>query len=218
MNRALLIAAATGAVLLNATGAAQAAPGDPLTFDDVPAGCYVLGLPPGQTVVCPPTTPPLSPPLTSVCTVVPTLPDEGDLIRKRCQMYDRATGEPVGTAAYYVYPPATTLTAPAAPVDRPVSARSTAPTRSSSAPAVPSPRVPAVVPPVASATIDRAPVATPTPASPAAPTETAFVPNGQGAPLNAPADNRVPYTVAALAGLVLLVIFVSNSLRRRRTA
>lgn len=223
MNRALLIAAATGAVLLNATGAAQAAPGDPLTFEDVPDGCYVIGRndDPNQYVLCPqgPRDPDAPPPLYSVCTVIPTLPEEGNLVRKSCQQFARATDLPVGAPQIFVYPPANgALTPPPVPVDRPARVATPAAAPVASAPARVVPAAPAVVAPASTAAVPE-PTVAPTPAAaPAAPVaEPTNTPGVEAsATLADKIDSWVPWA-AAVSGLALLGIVLSNYLRRRRT-
>lgn len=71
---------------------------------EVPEGCYLIGLPPSQYVLCPqgPADPDAPPPFYSICTPIEPI---GELPRKSCQVYDRATDLPVGEPQIYVYPP-----------------------------------------------------------------------------------------------------------------
>lgn len=124
-TRALLVLGAAGALTFGVPAVAQAAPSDPIDL-----GCTLLA---SGRVDCGDGPPPLY----SICTVVPTLPDEGTLIRKSCQLYTREGNVPVGGPAFYVYPPnnplpeptyapVSPITAAPAPVRQPVAVTSTA--------------------------------------------------------------------------------------------
>lgn len=210
MNRALVIAAAIGAVLLGGQTAAQAAPGDPLTFDDVPAGCYVIGLPPSQRVFCPePRDPNAPPPLYSICTPIEPI---GELPRKSCQQYVRETNAPVGAPQVFVYPPEDGgLTPPPAPVDRPAPAATAPAVPVASAPARVVPAAPAVVAP-ASTPADPEPTVAPTPAAdPAAPVAEPATPSNTpgveaSASLADKIDSWVPWAAVVSCAVLLMCL------------
>lgn len=97
MKRATFLVAAAAFGALSLPAVAQAAP-------EVPEGCYLIGLPPSQYVFCPggPADPDAPPPQYSICTPIEPI---GELPRKTCQRYDRATDLPVGEPQIFVYPP-----------------------------------------------------------------------------------------------------------------
>lgn len=184
---------------------AQAADPTPVPFP--PQGCYLLGLPPGQTTVCP-SPRPTGPTEYSVCTPIEPI---GGLPRKSCQRFEIATNNPVGNAQIYVYAPANTLTPPPEPQVTPrapytAPAPAAAPVPSRIVPRVDTPRgsTPTAAPsPTGSdAGLITEPAGITTGAAPS--TSAPFVPNGQGEPLNARHSNVIPLTIAGIAALFLL--------------
>lgn len=216
-TRTLLILVLGGLFLVLGMPVSHAA--DPVV---VPPGCYLYGLPPGQTVVCPSDTPPQV--IHSVCTPIDNSA-VAPLLRKSCQRFDQ-DNKPVGDPQIFIYAPEPS-SAPA----------TTAPGTSVSPSATPqsasAPVAPVVTPHTITRTsvsdhtvVVREPAVTVTPeltTPPATPTTTE-APRVNAAPpvfdlgghnAQQSVSDGVLYGIAAVAALVLLGVTVIPALLRR---
>lgn len=218
--RTFLIPVLVGGALLVGAPPAQAAPGD----------CLVLA----GRLVCEPYPDSDETPFYSICTVIPTLPEEGTLIRKSCQVYERATDLPVGEPQIFVYPPDDTMTPPPnLPSSEPTTvAPSPAAVRTTTTPSqvtrtTTRTETAAAAPETVRETVE-VPAPTTTPATTSAPRTSepaAAAPDWPGLTSDDDRENwfmsvsdGMLLGIAAVAGLVLLLAIVVPPVWRRRQA